>query len=100
MNKIITLKDLQMKGACTTALASFESIFGEKAEVSKENVVKALRVGGYTNWLADSFLNRKNRDKLNVMWGEDHDDVPAYKCRTCREGMEAFVDLYNAQEDE
>lgn len=45
----ITKRMLKKRGACSMALAEFAEVFGERAEITPENVRKARR----TDWLAE-----------------------------------------------
>lgn len=60
--KVVTVKWLQLKGACHWQVREFEMMFGKKAEVTVANLRKAARAPLQLRWLVLKML-RSMEDK-------------------------------------
>lgn len=96
----ITVEMLERAGACDSGLASFRWVFGEEAEITPENVEKALTHGFARNssWLG-LFLNETGRKEfsarsLRIPHNIDRDGV----CTGCSQEFHMIADLLTKKE--
>lgn len=96
----LTAKQLENATACASAVEEFRRLFGEEAELTEENVDKAMQAGmaDQAGFLALSFLTvdgqlRWERETATV----DHAD-PARTCPRCKRGYMKFIELYEKAE--
>ncbi len=100
MAKIITAQQLQDAGACFYSVEDFRRIFGESAEVTPENAIRALEtIGGIPSFVGTKLLTGEAVAK----WQERCADLrhapvaSANDCPACRGMMLIFVELYNEE---
>jgi cell division septum initiation protein DivIVA len=61
IDRTVTLERLKNKNACSEHIKLFEKHFGESVRLTREVLIAAAPQGFNLDWLAENFLNKKQR---------------------------------------